>query len=78
MVRGDVGAAVAANPLILALAAVTAGSIPLLALRAAGVLAPPRPWPPARRRRLGWLLGPLALASWLFQIHRLSGAEPPS
>ncbi|MEV4642687.1 DUF2752 domain-containing protein [Actinoplanes sp. NPDC049548] len=72
LVRGDVGAAVAANPLILALAAVTAGAVLLVALRAAGVLAAPTPWSAAQRRRLRWPIILLALASWSFQLHRFS------
>ncbi|AGZ41718.1 DUF2752 domain-containing protein [Actinoplanes friuliensis] len=70
LVRGDVGGAVAANPVILGLAALTAVAVPLLVLRSAGVLAAPRPWPAARRRLLRWPVGLLALASWLFQLHR--------
>ncbi|PRY20764.1 uncharacterized protein DUF2752 [Pseudosporangium ferrugineum] len=71
LVRGDVGEAIAANPLILALAAVTAGTVPLVALRAAGVLTGPRPWSADRRRRLRWPITLLAAASWFFQLHRL-------
>lgn len=70
LVRGDVGTAVAANPLILALAAVTAGVVPLVALRAAGAVPAPAPWPAGRRRGLRWPVTLLALASWLFQLHR--------
>jgi hypothetical protein len=71
LVRGEVGAAFAANPLIFGLAALAVAAVPLVALRAAGVLESPRPWPSAWRRRAGWLLGLLAVASWLFQLHRL-------
>ena len=71
LVRGEVGAALAANPLIFGLAALAVAAVPLVALRATGVLEPPRPWSPERRRRAGWILGLLAVASWLFQLHRL-------
>ena len=70
-VRGDLGAALAANPMILGLAGLAVAVVPLVVLRAAGLVAPPRPWSPARRRVTGWTAGLLALASWLFQWHRL-------
>jgi Protein of unknown function (DUF2752) len=71
LVRGEAGAAFAANPVIFGLAALTVVVGPLVALRAAGVLRLPRPWSPAGRRRTGWLAGLLAIASWAFQLHRL-------
>jgi Protein of unknown function (DUF2752) len=71
LVRGEVGAAFGANPVIFALATFAVAVGPLVALRAAGVLNPPRPWSPAGRRRMGWLTGLLAIASWIFQLHRL-------
>jgi hypothetical protein len=71
LVRGEVGTAFGANPLIFGLAALAVAVGPLVALRAAGVLNSPRPWSPAGRRRMGWVTGLLAVASWLFQLHRL-------
>jgi hypothetical protein len=71
LVRGEVGAAVGANPLIFGLAALAVAVVPLVALRATGALEPPRPWSPNRRRWMGRLMGLLAVASWLFQLHRL-------
>ncbi|GGN82675.1 hypothetical protein GCM10010112_60310 [Actinoplanes lobatus] len=71
LVRGQVETAFQANPLIFGLAAFTAVAGPLVALRAAGVLQPPRSWSSARRRQVGWLAGLTALASWIFQLHRL-------
>ena len=71
LVRGEAGAAFAANPVIFGLAALAVAVGPLVALRATGVLKPPRPWSPAGRRRMGWLAGLLAIASWIFQLHRL-------
>ncbi|WP_239177540.1 DUF2752 domain-containing protein [Actinoplanes octamycinicus] len=71
LVRGDVAAAFHANPVIFGLAALAVAVGPLVAFRAAGVLAPPRPWSSAGRRRMGWSAGLLATASWLFQLHRL-------
>ncbi|GIF25122.1 hypothetical protein Ate02nite_78520 [Paractinoplanes tereljensis] len=71
LVRGEVGAAFGANPLIFGLAALVVAVVPLVVLRAAGVLGPPRPWSPNRRRWVARLIGLLAVASWLFQLHRL-------
>jgi hypothetical protein len=76
LVRGQFDTALHANPLIFGLAAVTVAAGPLLALRAAGVLEPPSPWSPARRRQMGWVAGLLAFASWLFQLHRLRPSLP--
>lgn len=71
LVRGEFGAAFQANPVIFGLAALAVAVGPLVALRAVGVLAPPKPWSPTGRRRTGWVAGLLATASWLFQLHRL-------
>ncbi|AEV82965.1 hypothetical protein ACWT_1946 [Actinoplanes sp. SE50] len=71
LVRGHVGAALQANPVIFGLAALAVAVGPLVALRAAGVLEAPQPWSPTGRRRMGRLAGLLAAASWLFQLHRL-------
>ena len=71
LVRGEFTAAGAANPLIFGLALLAIAVVPLVGLRATGVLTGPRPWSPAGRQRTGWLAGLLAVASWLFQLHRL-------
>jgi hypothetical protein len=71
LVRGQVGAAFSANPMIFGLAALAVAVGPLVVLRATGALKPPEPWPAARRRWAERLIWPLALASWLFQLHRL-------
>ncbi|MCU7722251.1 DUF2752 domain-containing protein [Actinoplanes sp. KI2] len=71
LIRGHAGAALSANPMIFGLAALAVAAGPLVVLRATGVLKPPEPWPAARRRWVERLIWPLALASWLFQLHRL-------
>jgi len=71
LARGEAGTAFAANPVIFGLAALAVAVGPLVVLRATGVLKPPRPWSPTRRRWTGWTAGLLAVASWLFQLHRL-------
>ncbi|WP_446211787.1 DUF2752 domain-containing protein [Micromonospora sp. IBSANI012] len=71
LVRGDVAGSVAANPAVLALAALALVVGPLLGLRAIGALPPPVPWSQRARRHLGWGLGLLALANWACQLNRL-------
>ncbi|MFC6015565.1 DUF2752 domain-containing protein [Plantactinospora solaniradicis] len=76
LVRGDLVGAVTANPLILGLAAVAVVAMPLFGLRVIGAIPPPIAWSVRARRRTGWGAGLLALASWLFQLHRLGVTEP--
>jgi hypothetical protein len=76
LVHGHFGAALAANPVIFGLAALAVAVGPLVVLRVAGVLPPPRAWSAERRARTGWLAGLLAVASWLFQLHRLGVGRP--
>ncbi|HYN93759.1 MAG TPA: DUF2752 domain-containing protein [Pilimelia sp.] len=71
LVRGDVSGALAANPAVFGLAAVAAAGTALLVLRAARVLPAPVPWSARARRLTGWLVVPLALASWILQVRRL-------
>jgi hypothetical protein len=68
--HGQWGSAAAANPLAYVLAALCAGTAPVLLARAAGLAPSPRPWPAAARRRARWALAALAGLSWLFQLHR--------
>ena len=67
---GDLGAAMAANPFVLLLAAGTLVMTGLLVARAIGWLAPPAPWPETARRRALWAISLLVAASWAFQLHR--------
>ena len=71
LVHGDVAGAAAANPGVLALAVLAVSAVPLLALRAAGTLAAPRPLRAGARQRWGWSVALLAAASWVFQLNRL-------
>jgi hypothetical protein len=70
MVAGDLAGAGAANPGIFVLAALTVTMVPLLAGRHLGLLAVPASWSAPARRRTGHLVGALALASWVWQLHR--------
>jgi Protein of unknown function (DUF2752) len=70
LAAGDLRAALAANPFVLALAAGTLCMVVLLASRALGLAAAPAPWGQAARRRAWWAAGLLAGASWAFQLHR--------
>jgi hypothetical protein len=71
LVHGDPAGAWAANPAIYGLAVLAVAVGPLVALRATRVLGPPRPWAPDRRRHMGRVIGLLAVASWIYQLHRL-------
>ncbi len=68
--HGQWRAAAAANPLVYLIAALMAGTIPVLVARAAGRAPAPRPWSEAARHRTGWAMGCLVALSWLFQLHR--------
>jgi len=67
---GDLGAAAAANPSVLLLAAGTLVMTGLLVARALGWAPPPAPWPETARRRAWSALAALVAASWAFQLHR--------
>ena len=62
--------ALAANPFVLVLAAGTLVMVLLLAARLAGVAPSPVPWSARRRRGFALLVGVLAAASWIFELHR--------
>jgi Protein of unknown function (DUF2752) len=68
--RGDLDAALAANPFVLVLAVLIMGMAVLMAARAAGLAAPAAPWPASRRRQALWAVAVLLAASWAFQLHR--------
>jgi hypothetical protein len=71
LVHGDVAAAAAANPSVFGLAVLAVAVVPLLALRAAGLLPAPVPWSASARRITGWVMVLLAFASWVYQLFRL-------
>lgn len=71
LAHGQIGAALAANPVILGIGALAVSTVVLLSLRAFGIVPPPVPWSARRRRRAGWGVALLALASWVFQLNRL-------
>jgi hypothetical protein len=68
--HGRWGSAAAASPLVYPVAALVAGTIPVLLARSAGWAPGPRPWPEAVRRRTRWAVAVLIALSWLFQLHR--------
>jgi hypothetical protein len=70
LAAGDLGAATAANPFVLMLAAGTLLMTALLAARALGLAAPPAAWSQTARRRACWAVALLLAASWTFQLHR--------
>ncbi len=70
LVAGDVVGAGAANPVILLLALLTITMLPVAVGRRLGLLPPPVAWSAQARRRAERLAGVLALASWVWQLHR--------
>lgn len=74
LVHGDVAGAATANPAIFGLAALSVAVTPVLALRSVGAMPPPTGWSTGARRRVGWMVALLALASWAFQLNRLGVA----
>jgi hypothetical protein len=74
LAAGDVHAALVANPFVLPLAAGTVWMAGLFLARVVGMAPLPAPWSVAARRRLWWVAGVLAAASWAFQLHRFGVA----
>jgi hypothetical protein len=70
LTHGEWGAAAAASPLAYLVAALVAGTVPVLLARVAGLAPGPRPWPAAVRRRTRWAVAVVVGLSWLFQLHR--------
>ncbi|MEN3362445.1 MAG: hypothetical protein V7637_6427 [Mycobacteriales bacterium] len=70
LASGDLMSALAANPFVLLLAAMTAVLPVLLAARLLGAAPPPGPWPPGRRRNVRRVVAVLVGTSWVFQLHR--------
>jgi hypothetical protein len=70
LASGDLGAALAANPLVFVLAGFTLAMVVLMAARAIGRAPAAARWPESRRRQSYWLAGMLAAVSWVFQLHR--------
>jgi hypothetical protein len=70
LASGDLGAAVAANPFVLALAGFTLVMAVLMVARVAGWAPGAAQWPAPRRRQGYWGAAVLAVLSWAFQLHR--------
>lgn len=71
LVRGEVGDALAANPMVVVLAAFTAVMAVVLALRLTGRVGPPRPWSALATGRATAAVAVLAVVSEAWQLHRL-------
>jgi hypothetical protein len=70
LASGDLGVAVAANPFALLLAGLTLVMAVLMVARALGWAPAAAQWSPSRRRHTLWVTVVLAVASWVFQLHR--------
>jgi Protein of unknown function (DUF2752) len=69
LASGDLGA-VAANPFALLLAGLTLVMAVLMVARTLGLAPAAAQWSPSRRRQTIWVTVGLAVASWVFQLHR--------
>jgi hypothetical protein len=67
---GQLRAALAANPFILLLAALTAVMAVLVVARLLGAAPAPAPWPPPRQRTARRVVAVLVGISWLYQLYR--------
>jgi hypothetical protein len=70
LVAGDPIAALTVNPFVLGLVVLALVAVPLLALRAAGLIAPPVACTDTTRRRVNGVGALLAGLSWIYQLHR--------
>jgi hypothetical protein len=70
LTHGEWGVAARTSPLAYLVAALVAGTAPLLVARATGQAGPPRPWSAAARKRTSQIVAVIVAASWVFQLHR--------
>jgi glycerol-3-phosphate acyltransferase PlsY len=70
LVHGEWAAAAKANPLAYLAAGVTIGTMPVMAARAFGRAAPPRPTSQRTRRYIAAGAITTGALSWLYQLHR--------
>jgi hypothetical protein len=68
--HGNWATAAGANPFAYLVVALVVSTAPVLILRTAGQASAPRPWSVEARRRIGWAVACLVVASWLFQLRR--------
>lgn len=72
LVRGDLGAAAAANPSSILIASFVVVMLGVLVLRHLRRLGPPVAWRPERTLLLTRGIGALVVASWVFQLNRFA------
>lgn len=70
LAHGQWETAVRTSPLACLVAILAAGTAPILAARALGLVSPPRPVPDRTRKRISRVVMVLVALSWLFQLHR--------
>jgi Protein of unknown function (DUF2752) len=70
LAHGQWATAATTSPLAYFVAALVAGTSPVLLARAAGVAKVPRPWSAAARRRTRYAVSVIVAMSWVFQLHR--------
>ena len=70
LAHGQFSTAAATSPLVCLVALLIAGTLPVLAARAAGVLSGPRPAADRTRRRIAAVTCVIVAMNWLFELHR--------
>jgi Protein of unknown function (DUF2752) len=70
LTHGQWATAASTSPLAYLVAALVAGTTPVLLARAAGVASPPRRWSETTRRRARHAVYVVVAMSWIFQLHR--------
>jgi Protein of unknown function (DUF2752) len=70
LTHGQWSTAAATSPLAYLAAGLVVGVAPVLALRVAGVVRPPRPWSARARAHTRYALLVIVVLSWFFQLHR--------
>jgi hypothetical protein len=70
LTHGHWATAAATSPLAYLVAALTLGTAPVLVARNAGLVAGPRAWSVAARRRVARVVAVVIALSWVFQLHR--------
>ena len=70
LAHGHWAKAIQTSPLACSVAILAVGTAPLLAARAAGLLAGPRPASERTRKRVTWAACVVVAVNWLVQLHR--------
>lgn len=70
LAHGEWARAIQVSPLACSVAIIAAGTAPLLAARAYGLLAEPRPASVRSRKQIAWGASAVIAVNWMVQLHR--------